>query len=349
MANPQPNQQALMAPPTMAALRDDRSRSERGSHPAGLADGSAQQSMASDIAIDTPDPAQMLSQNLYAAVQQNAIQGQLQAKLSLHLHQNDRSQDVEQIADLMHQQALAQQRANMEMQAYEQMTHWQQLANHEHQQNLNRVEQEAYAQLQASQQQAREANAEATQQLTATALRENQLLQSIQEQNAIIAQLRQTNESQARRYVEQERQLRELRDAVQRFSAGATGSERVPEGKAGLDAEPELIPDGDYSPTNRRPMPTPQGGDISSEPSEDGDRGRGRKLKKDRKKKKKHQKKKGKKERHGSSGGPALRALHHPPCRVRHLRRSVELSDVFGRHWRPKALDLVRVRRLIRF
>ena len=57
------------------------------------------------------------------------------------------------------------------------------------------MEQEAYAQLQASQQQAHEVSAEATQQLTATALRENQLLQSIQEQNAIITQLRQTNES----------------------------------------------------------------------------------------------------------------------------------------------------------
>ena len=195
MASPQPNQQALTAPPTMAALRDDRSRSERGSHPAGLADGSAQQSMASDIAIDHPDQVQVLSQSLYAAVQQNAIHEQLQAQLNLHLHQTDRSQDVEHIADLMHQQALAQQRANMEMQAYEQMTQWQQLANQEYQQSLDRMEQEAYAQLQASQQQAHEVSAEATQQLTATALRENQLLQSIQEQNAIITQLRQTNES----------------------------------------------------------------------------------------------------------------------------------------------------------
>ena len=126
MAGPQPNQQALTAPPTMAALRDDRSRSERGSHPAGLADGSAQQSMASDIAIDHPDQVQVLSQSLYAAVQQNAIHEQLQAQLNLHLRQTDRSQDVEHIADLMHQQALAQQRANMEMQAYEQMTQWQQ-------------------------------------------------------------------------------------------------------------------------------------------------------------------------------------------------------------------------------
>ena len=60
-------------------------------------------SLASDIVIKTPE------------------HEHLQAQLQLLLHQNDKSLQVEEIAELLHQQAMMSQRAELEAMAYEQV------------------------------------------------------------------------------------------------------------------------------------------------------------------------------------------------------------------------------------
>ena len=75
--------------------------------------------MASDILIDTPE--QGYHHSMYLVNQHNALHEHLQAQYQLHFHQGDKSPQVEEIAELLHQQAMLSQRAQMEAMAYEQV------------------------------------------------------------------------------------------------------------------------------------------------------------------------------------------------------------------------------------
>ena len=318
MADPPPQEGQLALPANDAlAVRDGDERSRSSRHPEGLAQGSTAASMASDILIDTPE--QGYHHSMYPVNQHNALHEHLQAQYQLHFHQGDKSPQVEEIAELLHQQAMLSQRAQMEAMAYEQVAETQRRANAEHEAAMRKMQADATKKfMEASieahgrqvqlQQQGAESRAEAERaksQLTATSLRENQLLESMREQEALIKDLRRANEQQAQRFVDQDRELREMRDTLRQLTTRPDGSERIPEGKAVNVEEQELIPDDAYQPTSPVADGLPPGGPPGDDDDDDGSFGdpkRGRKLKKDKHKKDKKKKKKSKKHKRSPSG-----------------------------------------------
>ena len=102
---------------------------------------SAPVSMSSEIAIDAPE--QGYQHSVYLMTQHNALHEHLQAQLQLHLQQGDESPQVEEIAELLHQQTMMSQRAQMEAMAYEQVSETQRRANAEHEVAMRKMPAEA--------------------------------------------------------------------------------------------------------------------------------------------------------------------------------------------------------------
>ena len=126
----------------------------------------------------------------------------------------------------------------------------------------------------------------------------------MREQEALINDLRRTNEQQAQRFVDQDRELREMRDTLRQLTSRPDWGDRIPEGKAVNVEEQELIPDDVYQPTSPAADGLPPGGPPGDDGDDDGSDGepkRGRKLKKDKHKKEKKKKKKSKKHSRGGS------------------------------------------------
>ena len=210
MAQPPLQDEQLALPANDAlAVRNEDERSRLSRHPEGVALGSAAASMSSDILIDTPE--QGYQHSVYLMTQHNALHEHLPAQYQLRIHQGDKSPQVEEIAELLHQQAMLSQRAQMEAMAYEQVAETQRLANAEHEAAMRKMQAEANKKfMEASieahgrqvqlQQQGAESWAEAERaknQLNATSLRENQLLESMQEQEALINDLRKAGQRAA--------------------------------------------------------------------------------------------------------------------------------------------------------